>query len=99
VLAVKPERAFRASPSARLDRSSAARAFGFHGFDAANRPRAAGFGRRSHGGETPSRVGAVTAKRPKRSGGAPKALDGDGAIGSAATIAQLSTRHRNHVIT
>jgi hypothetical protein len=37
--------------------------------------------RRSHGGETPYRVGAVTAKRPKRSGGAPKALDGDGAIG------------------
>jgi hypothetical protein len=31
----------------------------------------------------PYRVGAVTPKGPERSGGAPKALDGDGAMGPA----------------
>jgi hypothetical protein len=52
-----------------------------------------------------SGVEAMAAKRPlasarspggpERSGGAPKALDSDGAIGPTVIIAQLSARHRN----
>jgi hypothetical protein len=44
----------------------------------------------THKASTPYRVGAVIAKRPKRSGGAPKALDGDGAIGPASGIKGLN---------
>ncbi len=40
---------------------------------------------------SPCRDGAVTAKRPKRSEGAPKALDGDGATGPASGIKGLKS--------
>jgi hypothetical protein len=50
-------------------------------FDARNRRVAPVCGVEDLGRKTPYRVGAVTAKRAKRSGAAPKAFDGAGAIG------------------
>jgi hypothetical protein len=48
-------------------------------FEARNGRAAPVCGIEDLGGKTPCRVGAVIAKRAKRSGAAPKALDGAGA--------------------
>jgi hypothetical protein len=63
---------------------------GSQGLDARNRRVAPVFGVEGLGSQTPYRVGAVIAKRPERSEGAPKALDDDGAMGPASRLKGLN---------
>jgi hypothetical protein len=88
----------RASPSARLDRSSPAQASGFQGFDARNRRDAPVLGVGAL--ETKCPIASARSSRSDRSvsAGAPQALDGVGAIGPASAHGQLRARQRNSAV-